>query len=104
MKCELNHILSNAKYTYMSKINGDNSYLDHFLVTNNLFNTIVDYRSLHDVDNLSDHEALQMRLQIPINYLPDTGVAHKYKKTLSDKASLSELHPAIQEHRDVFDS
>ena len=84
----------------MSEVNGDNSTLDRFLVTNNLFNTIFEYRSLHDVDILSDHEALQLILQIPINYLPGADVAHTHKKALWDIAFLRELQ-AI--YRDVSD-
>ncbi len=52
----------NVDYTYESKMNGDRSLIDHFLVTDNLFNNMKRYEVVHDGDNLSDHSVLCMVL------------------------------------------
>ena len=46
---------SKVTYTFESKINNAMSLIDHFYVTENLFNFITGYEVLIDVDNPSDH-------------------------------------------------
>ena len=58
-------------YTYESKINGSRSTLDYFLVSDNLFNQIVDYKVSHAVDNFSDHSNLVIIFHVPIEYVED---------------------------------
>ena len=67
MKSGLAHVMSDVDYTYLSKINNVRSIVDHFLLTDNLFNTILTYKSIHG-DNLADHSVLQLRLQLPMEY------------------------------------
>ena len=43
----INHVLSDLAFTYESKVDGERSVLDHFIVPK--------YSVLHDVDNRSDH-------------------------------------------------
>ena len=66
MKCGLSHVLSEVDYTYRSKINDECSTLNHFIMTENIFNLVNKYNSVHEGDNLSDHSALQLHLDIPI--------------------------------------
>ena len=40
MKSGLQHVLSDVDFTFTSKISHDRSIIDHFLMTENLFNTI----------------------------------------------------------------
>ena len=68
MKSGLTHVTCDVDYTYLSKMNNERSVIDHFLLTDNLFNTILVYMSIHEGDNLSDHSALQLVLQLPIQY------------------------------------
>ena len=68
MKYCLTHVTCDVDYTYLSKMNNERSVIDHFLLTDNLFNTILVYMSIHEGDNLSDHSALQLVLQLPIQY------------------------------------
>ena len=43
----INHVLSDIDFTYESKVDGERSVLDLFIVPK--------YSVLHDVDNRSDH-------------------------------------------------
>ena len=65
----LQHVTSNVDYTFQSKINNIRSITDHFLLTDNLFNTVCEYNVLHEGDNLSDHSVISMPLQITVQYL-----------------------------------
>ena len=58
-------------YTYQSKINNERSIIDHFLLTDNLYSMISEYKIVHDGDNLSDHSVLQM-----VEYVNESGVAN----------------------------
>jgi hypothetical protein len=81
LKFGLTHECSRVNYTYESKVTGDRSTLDHFLVTENLYQYITNYQSIHAGDNLSDHSVLSMSLDIPItHYMEET-------KNLSGKVS-----------------
>lgn len=60
----INYVNSNVSYTYESKINGEKSILDHFLMCENLFPSVCKYESLHDGDNLSDHCPISMTLDL----------------------------------------
>ena len=62
MKCCFNSIVSTTTFSYESKINGDRSLLDHFLVSDNTFYAITEYTSLHHGQNLSDHNAIRLVL------------------------------------------
>ena len=54
MKCCFNSIVNTnvTSFSYESKINGDRSLLDHFLVSVNTFYAITEYTSLHHGQNL----------------------------------------------------
>lgn len=64
LKCGEDFISSRIDYSYESKANGHQSLIDHFLVTNNLFEDINRYEALHDGDNLSDHSAVCMSFDL----------------------------------------
>lgn len=65
-------------YTYESKSNGRRSILDHILVTNNLISHVTTCRSIHDGDNLSDHELLNVTLNVQnLSYAEDTVPIHR---------------------------
>ena len=67
-KLVIDHPTCNVDYTYESKITGDRSIIDHFIVTENLFEFIVLYESKHDGDNMSDHAIVSMVIDIPVTY------------------------------------
>lgn len=63
----VNHPQSNIDFTYESST-GSKSVIDHFMVSQNLSDSILSYQVLHDGDNLSDHSALVLCLDISIQY------------------------------------
>ena len=69
MKCCFNSVVSTTTFSYESKINGARSLLDHFLVSDNSFYAITEYTSLHYGQNLSDHNAIRLVLDIDANYV-----------------------------------
>ena len=69
MKCCFNSIVNTTTFSYESKINGDRSLLDHFLGSDNTFYAITEYTSLHHGQNLSDHNAIRLVLDIDVNYV-----------------------------------
>ena len=91
MKSGLQHVLSDVDFTFMSKISHDRSIIDHFLMTENLFNTICMYRSLHEGDNLSDHSVLQMQLQLPVEYSSEQDVVIRHVSPQCHKADTRQL-------------
>ena len=68
LKCALSYEGSHVNFTYESKISGNRSTIDHFILSENLFDMISVYESIHDGDNLSDHCALNVTLNIPVVY------------------------------------
>lgn len=64
LKVGLQYRASKVDYTFESKANGERSLIDHFLVSDNLFDCINKYEVVHEGDNLSDHSALCMGLDI----------------------------------------
>lgn len=59
-----NFPLSKVDFTYESKMNGQRSTLDHFLLSENLFLELDRYVSIYDGDNLSDHSPVSMALKL----------------------------------------
>ena len=53
LKCALHHTKSNVTYTYESKSSGQKSLIDHFVLSENLFDRILCYDTLSEIDNLS---------------------------------------------------
>jgi exonuclease III len=64
----------NVDYTYTSKINGVQSTLDHFLVSENLFTWLNKYSVSHDGDNLSDHSVVTLCINWPIVHFEEPSV------------------------------
>ena len=69
MKCCFNCIVNTTTFSYESKINGDRSLLDHFLVSDSTFHAITEYTSLDHGHNLSDHNDIRLVLDIDVNYV-----------------------------------
>ena len=67
LKCGIFHKYSNVIYSFESKIDGRRSLIDHFMVTENIFDKIVSYDSDICVDNLSDHIPVCLHLDIALS-------------------------------------
>ena len=91
MTSGLQHVLCDVDYTFMSKINGNRSTIDHFLLTDNLFNTICRYRCIHEGDNLSDHSILQVELQLPVQYCTESHATVRHATTQWHKVEIAQL-------------
>ena len=66
--CGLNHSSRNVKFTFESKVHHSTSVIDHFIFSSTFFDYINVYRSLHELNNLSDHCPLAVELMIPSEY------------------------------------
>ena len=66
----VNHAVANIDYTYESSL-GARSTVDHFIVSDNLIDSVVAYDVLYDGDNLSDHKAIHLSLAIPVSHQRD---------------------------------
>ena len=64
LKCIKQHALCQIDYTHESKSNGCRSCLDHFIITNNMFDSVKSCTVMHDFDNMSDHSVVTMSLSI----------------------------------------
>jgi len=62
LKCINQHPSCQIGYTYESKSNGHKSCLDHFIITDNMFDSVNSCTVSHDFDNLSDHSVVSMSL------------------------------------------
>ncbi len=61
------HPNTSNSYSFESKATGARSMVDHFLVSDNLTNTITNYEVIDEGDNLSDHRLLSMNMELPTN-------------------------------------
>ena len=66
LKCGLHHAKSKVIYTFESKISGHKSLIDHFVLSENLFERMTCYESLSDVDNMSDHLPVSLGLDLNV--------------------------------------
>ena len=82
---------SNVDYTYCSKISKERSCLDHFLLSDNLFNIICQYECKHDGDNLTDHDPIIMSLALPVDYINEHRKVKHNIRPLWDKATEDDL-------------
>ena len=67
--CSLTHQCSDVKFSYESKSNHCRSLLDHILVSCNIFDKILNYQCLYEIDNLPDHFPMSMDLNISVDTL-----------------------------------
>ena len=58
----ISHSCANVDYTYENVATGSESVLDHFLISENMYSNIIEYFSIHEGDNLSDHSPVIMGL------------------------------------------
>ena len=61
--CSVAHTV-NVPFTYISKINGNRSLIDHCILSENLTDQVVSYCSIDDVHNASDHLGIRCALSL----------------------------------------
>lgn len=47
--------MNSVDFTYKSDVKGSEHVIDHLVVTDNFFQRVCAYQSLHEIDNFSDH-------------------------------------------------
>ena len=86
LRCLLSHESSDGRYTFESKGTGIKSTIDHFSVTDNLYDDVSVYSSRNKGDNLSDHHPVTMQLTTPIEH-SECSIEHSQPKPLWHLAS-----------------
>ena len=89
IKCVLGHPKCNIDYTYESMSNHQRSCIDHFIVSEDIYDCIVTCTVLHDGDNLSDHDVVCMELSL--NTIYDMVDVEYESKPLWGKATQTNL-------------
>ena len=81
-----------VKYSYVSKMNGLKSLIDHFIMSENTFSNIKNIYAYDDGDNLSDHIVICMKLDIDMNYSNECMNKTKPNRVYWDKATDDDIH------------
>ena len=68
LKFVVNHENADVDYTYEGVPHGNHSLIDHFIVTDNLYDKIIRMNVVHSVDNFSDHSHIYVELLLPLIY------------------------------------
>ena len=55
-------------FTYLSKINGSQTFIDHFLISENLRDKLLHFESIDNIQNPSDHVAIKCAFDLGIYY------------------------------------
>ena len=64
-------------FTYLSKINGHQSFIDHFVISDNLRDKVLNFESIDNIKNPSDHIAIKCYLDLSIYYnAPSLNTSH----------------------------
>ena len=85
-------------YRYISSDHQHSSYIDHILLSENLDNCIISYRTVDSVDNLSDHKAVTCLLDIYVKYLPANDYPQNKHCLWSDAT-----HQNINDYKELLD-
>ena len=76
------------QYTYESEVTGKESIIDHFIVSQNLSKYLLNYNSLHDGNNLFDHAAVLLTLDINSDHFTNIDCRYCEKKGLNGTGPL----------------
>ena len=72
MHCCSTDPISDITHTFESKINGRKTFIDNFLVSSNLKNKLTGCNVYDSVNNVSDHLAINCRLNFDLSYVNPT--------------------------------
>ena len=78
-------------YTYCSKINGCKTFIDHFVISNNLKEYLDRYDSIDSVENPSDHVASRCTFKFSLQYNDPATPVGNIKQPLWDSASDNQI-------------
>ena len=63
--CPENYDTANVKFLHENKVNNSKLTIDHILEIESISQYAVKYHSIHDVNNLSDHNPIQIEMCVP---------------------------------------
>ena len=82
----------NVKFSHENKANNSRSIIDHILVSDSLSQYVVKYHSMHDVNNLSDHNAIQIEMCVPCDRIyNDCSLEPGDTKIIWDRANTNHI-------------
>ena len=58
----------NVEYTFCSKATGATSFIDHFIVSENLLGKLISFDPIESVNNFSDHVPIKIKYEIETKY------------------------------------
>ena len=76
--CSSTKLILDNEFTYENST-GARSFIDHFLLTENLIDCISDVKVIHDGDNLSDHCPVSITFNINNNIMSSNTKSYPYK-------------------------
>lgn len=85
------HRSSTADYTYESRATGGRSLIDHFLVSDNVYELITVYDAEHKAYNPSDHSCLFMSVDLPAPNIAEEMIEDNKVKMRWDKATAADI-------------
>ena len=87
---------NSVDFTYENEASRATSTIDHFIVSENLFECIDSYFTMSEGDNCSDHNPLFLHLSVRVEHLPtfNPDVVQRSFKSLWEKASDREQIPS----------
>ena len=81
-----------GEYTFESKIDFHKSWIDHFIISENLKSCVSQFYVRHDRDNTSDHQPLLMSLKMDFQVVRSATNGHKYERIMWDRASIDNIN------------
>jgi len=98
--CSSTNLILNNEFTFESSTGG-RSFIDHFLLTDNLIDCISNIKVIHDGANLSDHCPVIITCNININMKSVSNKLYSCKHVSKPSWHLAEAHH-IDKYRDVL--
>ena len=91
LECCCESDISKVDFSYHSTSNQSVSLIDHFFVSANLIANLISYNVFHEGDNLSDHDAICLKLKMPSVCYANTPTGVSYKNVCWERASDSDI-------------
>ena len=88
-----NDVCCNVDFTYRSKGTGAVSFIDHFILSDNICDKLLSFEKVDTINNFSDHIAIKCSVQLDVSYSKNIGCNTKtVNKPAWNKASTLDLN------------
>ena len=91
LECCCESDISKVDFSYHSTSNQSVSLIDHFFVSANVIANLISYNVFHEGHNLSDHDAICLKLKMPSVCYANTHTGVSYKNVRWERASDSDI-------------